>query len=104
MTDKLQISPPTADETQTVKGNMRGDSGPAWGNEYDHHRHESPERVRVGANDGGTPAEGGAAQDDGGELPPETGRRAWVDQRTGEVHGSGAPAEDIDRDITPEIY
>ena len=27
-----------------------------------------------------------------GELPPEAGRRAWVDPKSGEVHGSGSSA------------
>ena len=31
----------------------------------------------------------GAADD---RFPPENGRRAWFDQRTGEVHGSGVGA------------
>ena len=41
---------------------------------------------------------------EGADLPPENGRRAFVDPRTGEVHGSGAgagggsPGEDFDSD------
>jgi hypothetical protein len=42
------------------------------------------------------------ADADGRNIPPENGRRGWVDPATGEVHGSGAgagggnPGEDFD--------
>ncbi len=39
----------------------------------------------------------------GRDIPPENGSRAWIDPKTGEVHGSGAgaggaPGEDYDSD------
>ncbi|MFZ3482496.1 hypothetical protein [Sphingomonas sp. 3-13AW] len=45
-----------------------------------------------------------APADDAVDIPPENGRRAWIDQKTGQVHGSGAgagggnPGEDFDSD------
>ena len=41
---------------------------------------------------------------DGRDIPPEAGKRAYNDNKTGEVHGSGSsadggnPGEDIDLD------
>ena len=49
-------------------------------------------------------AEGGSGNAPGADLPPDNGSRAWIDQKTGEVHGSGAgagggnPGEDFDND------
>ncbi len=43
---------------------------------------------------------------DGRDIPRESGKRAYIDNRTGEVHGSGAsagggnPGEDIDLDTS----
>jgi hypothetical protein len=33
-----------------------------------------------------------ATDTDGRNIPPENGRRGWIDPATGEVHGSGAGA------------
>lgn len=105
MTDPNAIRPPASDDSQGVKGNMAGDKGHRYGNEYDSHRHEAPDTVRVGADDGGTAADAAGASRIAGEaIPREDGRRAHVDQRTGAVHGSGAgagggqPGEDFDDD------
>lgn len=110
MTDK--ISPPTFDDSQEVRGNMLGTKGPHFGNEHDSHVHGQPAKVGVGqAEQGGGRADGGVGIDpiastheDGEDLSDDNGRRGWIDQKTGEVHGSGAPGEDIDRDITPSAY
>ena len=42
----------------------------------------------------GDPAVVSRPDDDlqGRDIPPENGRRAWIDPRTGEVHGSGVGA------------
>lgn len=32
----------------------------------------------------------------GRDFPPEAGRRAWFDSKTGEVHGSGSGAGSVD--------
>jgi hypothetical protein len=43
---------------------------------------------------------------DGRDIPPEAGKRAYIDNKTGEVHGSGSGAgggnagEDIDLDTS----
>ena len=87
-----RINPPASDDTQEVRGNRDGSKGEHFGNEYDSHDHPAPERVLVGSGNGGMEAGSGA------------GRRGTVDQRTGEVHGSGAGAgggsgeEDLDQD------
>ena len=107
MPDK--IAPPTADDTQEVRGNMHGTRGAHFGNEHDSHQHGMPREVGVGqAETGGGRADGGvgiepiaATHAPGEDLSDDNGRRGWVDQKTGEVHGSGAPGEDIDQDATP---
>jgi hypothetical protein len=107
-----KITPPTFDESQEVRGNELGTKGPHFGNEYDSHAHRQPRKVGVGqAETGGGRADGGVGIDpiaathaEGEDLTDDNGRRGWVDQRTGEVHGSGAPAEDIDKDVTPSAY
>lgn len=103
-----KITPPTHDDSQEVRGNMPGDKGPHFGNEHDSHEHRIPEAVGVGqAEEGGGRADGGVGLDPAagpnreGSLSPDNGRRGWVDQKTGAVHGSGAPGEDIDRDVGP---
>lgn len=104
MTDK--IAPPIHDATQGVRGNEDGIKGPHFGNEYDSHIHNSPDLVAVGSDDGGVgidPLEQTSAP--GEAIPPDAGARGWIDQRTGEVHGSGVGAgggqsgEDFDSDI-----
>ena len=99
------ITPPTDDDTQEVRGNPRGTKGHHFGNEYDSHEHRSPDLVRVGQGDGGVAADPLRDTHAPGEaIPPEAGARAWVDQRTGEVHGAGSgagggqPGEDYDQD------
>lgn len=104
------ITPPTHDDEQEVRGNEAGTKGHRFGNEYDSHEHRLPDKVGVGTSgsghgDGGVgidPASANAAP--GEAIPPEDGRRAWIDQKTGAVHGSGAgagggqPGEDFDSD------
>jgi hypothetical protein len=57
--------------------------------------------VHEGGLPKGTAARGG---EEGADLPPDNGSRAWINQKTGEVHGSGAgagggnPGEDFDSD------
>lgn len=64
-----------------------------------------PRYVAVAGEHGGTPVDPTAANRAPGEqIPVEAGRRGYVDERTGEVHGSGSgagggnPAEDYDAD------
>lgn len=109
--DDQKITPPTHDATQEVRGNEHGTKGPHFGNEYDSHDQRMPDKVGVGTDgsghgDGGVAIEPLAQTSAPGEaIPPESGARGWVDQKTGAVHGSGAgagggqPGEDFDRDV-----
>ncbi len=100
---KPDIARPTIDTTQEVRGNAVGDVGGHYGNEADTYDQRLPDRVGVGANDGGTAVDS-VARNAGAGIPPENGRRAHVDRATGEVHGSGSGAgggqagEDYDSD------
>ena len=75
-------------------GNAFDQSGGFSGEDY-HRDREAAEGRRDRA---GTPAA------DGRDVPPDSGRRASIDEATGEVHGSGAgagggqPGEDFDQD------
>lgn len=105
MIDTTRITPPTHDDTQEVRGNEHGDRGHRFGNEYDSHEHRRPREVRVGHDDGGVGIDPlTRTSPPGEEIPPDDGARGWIDQRTGEVHGSGSgagggqPGEDFDSD------
>lgn len=93
MADQRDITPPQTDDTQEMRGNPVGDKGHYSGQEYDSHAAMNPPRIAVGAGEGGvarTPAD--IAHRPGEAIPEEAGRRAHIDQRTGEVHGSGMAA------------
>ncbi|SFP61631.1 hypothetical protein [Sphingomonas rubra] len=103
-----RITPPTHDDQQEVRGNEAGTKGHHFGNEYDSHEHRKPGTVGVGT-DGSGHGDGGVGIDPAGAnraaeeaIPPENGKRGWIDQRTGAVHGSGSgagggqPGEDFD--------
>lgn len=107
MTD---ITPPTHDDSQEVRGNEQGTKGHRFGNEYDSHEHRMPAEVGVGTEGSGH-ADGGVGiaprretSNEGEAIPPADGARGWVDQKTGAVHGSGSGAgggqggEDYDAD------
>jgi hypothetical protein len=98
---------PDTDQTVPQTGNSHGSDGGYSGQEAGSFDNPTPAHTHVGASRGGLPAEptaGSGAGQDGEDLPPEAGHRATVDQRTGEVHGSGAgagggsPGEDLDHD------
>ena len=71
------------------------------GQDYTKHR-EAEEGAKLPAGTVAARPEDAAAPDK--DLPPEAGRRAFFDPKTGEVHGSGAgagggnPGEDYDSD------
>jgi hypothetical protein len=93
MVDKRDITPPQTDDTQEMRGNPLGEKGHYSGEEYDSHAAMSPGQVAVGAGEGGTartPID--ATHRPGEAIPDEAGRRAHIDQQTGEVHGSGMGA------------
>lgn len=93
MADKNGIAPPAYDDTQEVRGNEFGTKGHHFGNEYDSHDARTPRNVRVGHSDGGVAIDPiPTTHAPGEDLTDDNGRRGYVDQRTGEVHGSGADA------------
>lgn len=67
---------------------------------------EREERLRRADPSGTVAAKPGIRNEPSGgrDIPPENGSRAWIDPKTGEVHGSGvgagggAPGEDFDSD------
>lgn len=97
--DDVGIKSGNADRTADGFGKGEGYSG----DEYDSGNHAAERHLqnRDGAQDAGAdePA-------DGRDIPPEAGKRAYIDNKTGEVHGSGSGAgggnagEDIDLDIS----
>ncbi|MDB5696676.1 MAG: hypothetical protein JWN21_2219 [Sphingomonas bacterium] len=64
---------------------------------YSGQGYTADDEVATGGRGGGA-----AITPEAGDLPPDAGRRAWTDPRTGEVHGSGtgigggSPGEDFD--------
>jgi hypothetical protein len=94
---------PETDEAPALHGNEDGTRGHYSGEEYDSYEKSNPRNVEVGASRGNR--EAGVATPNGqpGEdIPSEAGKRAYIDEKTGEVHGSGAgagggnPTEDYD--------
>jgi hypothetical protein len=97
--DNVSIKSGDADRTADGFGKGEGYSG----DEYDSADHAAERHLqnRDGAHDAGADE---AA--DGRDIPPEAGKRAYIDNKTGEVHGSGSsagggnPGEDIDLDTS----
>ncbi|MBB4618393.1 hypothetical protein [Sphingomonas abaci] len=93
MVDPHAITPPATDDSQEMRDNPTGTKGHYSGQEYDSHARKNPPQVAVGAGEGGVARHPIDATHAPGEaIPEEAGRRAHVDQRTGEVHGSGMGA------------
>ena len=98
---------PDIDTDPKLRGNERGTKGHYSGEEYDSHAKEQPRYVEVGASRGNRAADRETANARPGEaIPRDAGRRAYIDEKTGEVHGSGAGAgggtgaEDYDHDTS----
>jgi len=98
---------PEIDPTVPQTGNNHGEADGYSGQEPGTYASPTPTEADAGAVRGGMPADRGSgpgAGQDASDIPPEAGHRATVDQRTGEVHGSGAGAgggragEDLDDD------
>jgi len=96
---------PEIDRDPKLRGNERGTQGHYSGEEYDSQAKEQPRYVEVGASRGDRAADPTAPNaKPGEEIPSDAGRRAYIDEKTGEVHGSGAGAgggtgsEDYDHD------
>lgn len=97
--ENVSIKSGNADRTADGFGKGEGYSG----DEYDSADHAAERYLqnRDGAHNASAdePA-------DGRDIPPEAGKRAYIDNKTGEVHGSGSGAgggnagEDIDLDTS----
>lgn len=90
---------PETNEDSGFHGNKTGTKGHYSGEEYDSYQKEQPRYVEVGVSRGNREADTTKAQaaDDGAienEAPHSTasdaGHRAYIDEKTGEVYGSGA--------------
>jgi len=101
------IARPEIDPTVPQSGNAHGSEGHYSGQEPGSFANPTPVHADAGGISGGapaTPGDGAGAGQEAADLPAEAGHRATVDQRTGEVHGSGAGAgggrvgEDLDQD------
>lgn len=78
-------------ERTTPKNAFDADTGYS-GQEFDRQREKAEgSKHPAGEVDPKASRDGGAGLATG-ELPPEAGRRAWVDPKSGEVHGSGSGA------------
>ncbi|RZL85765.1 MAG: hypothetical protein EOP66_00585 [Sphingomonas sp.] len=98
---------PETDERAKLTGNPDGTAGRYSGEEYDSYRQDQPRNVEVGVSRDNRAATTEAPNARPGEnIPPDAGRRAYIDEKTGEVHGSGAgagggnPTEDYDTDTS----
>ena len=96
---------PETDDDPALKGNDDGTAGHYSGQEYDSFQKDQPRNVEVGVTRDNREADVAAPNRAPGEdIPPDAGRRAYVDEKTGEVHGSGVgagggnPTEDYDGD------
>lgn len=85
--------------------NEQGATGHYSGEEYDSQAKPQPRYVEVGASREDRAVDANVPNAKPGEdIPADAGRRAYVDEKTGEVHGSGAGAgggtgtEDYDHD------
>jgi hypothetical protein len=97
--DNVRVKSGSADRTADGFGQGKGYSG----DEYDSSDHAAERHLQ---NRDGAPQAGDGEPADGGDIPPEAGKRAYIDNKTGEVHGSGSsagggnPGEDIDLDTS----
>lgn len=96
---------PETEKDPALHGNDDGTAGHYSGEEYDSYRKDQPRYVEVGVSRDNHEADAEASNAAPGEdIPPDAGRRAYIDEKTGEVHGSGAGAgggnatEDYDAD------
>jgi hypothetical protein len=107
MTEDRPTIDPEIDAAPKLRGNERGTEGGYSGQEYDSQTKDQPRFVEVGASRSDRQADPAARNAKPGEaIPPDAGKRAFVDEKTGEVHGSGAGAgggtgaEDYDHDTS----
>lgn len=97
--DNVRVKSQSADRNKNGFGKGKGYSG----DEYDSANHAAERNLQ---KRDGAPKEGAGEAADGRDIPPEAGKRAYIDNKTGEVHGSGSSAgggnagEDIDLDTS----
>jgi len=97
--DNVRVKSSAADRTADGFGKGDGYSG----DEYDSVDHAAERHLQ---NRDRAPQAGEGEPADGRDIPPEAGKRAYIDNKTGEVHGSGSsagggnPGEDIDLDTS----
>jgi hypothetical protein len=89
--DKRQPDPPTTTAIASPAINVQhgpvGDGSGYSGQEYDADDFAADRPLEISAEGPQSPSD-----DADDRFPPENGRRAFFDERTGEVHGSGAGA------------
>ncbi len=97
--DNVSIKSGDADRNADGFGKGKGYSG----DEYDNSDHAAERHLQ---NRDAAHNAGADEVADGRDIPPEAGKRAYIDNKTGEVHGSGSGAgggnagEDIDLDTS----
>jgi hypothetical protein len=97
--DNVRVKSGAADRNEDGFGQGKGYSG----DEYDSANHAAERHLQ---NRDGAPKAGDGEPADGRDIPLEAGKRAYIDNKTGEVHGSGSgagggnPGEDIDLDTS----
>jgi hypothetical protein len=97
--ENVRVKSGSADRTSDGFGQGEGYSG----DEYDSSDHAAERHLQ---NRDGAPKAGDGEPAYGRDIPPEAGKRAYIDNKTGEVHGSGSsagggnPGEDIDLDTS----
>ena len=98
---------PETDNNPNIHGNQRGANGSYSGQEDDKQAKDKPRYVEVGASRGNQAADPAPINTNSHEnIPANAGKRAYVDEKTGEVYGSGAGAgggtgtEDYDHDTS----
>ncbi|WP_380787248.1 hypothetical protein [Sphingomonas sp. R86521] len=96
--DNVSVKPGDADPTADGFGQGDGYSG----DEYDSVGHAAERHLK----NRDTHEAGADEPAAGRDIPPGAGKRAYIDNKTGEVHGSGSsagggnPGEDIDLDTS----
>lgn len=97
--DNVRVKSEPAERNKDCFGQGKGYSG----DEYDSANHAAERHLQ---DRDGAPKAGADEPADRRDIPPEAGKRAYIDNKTGEVHGSGSsagggnPGEDIDLDTS----
>lgn len=88
-----RISPPQTDKSVKLQGNDHGTEGQYSGEEYDSSNKDQPRFVEVSAGRDNRETDHTDSNSESCEdIPSDVGKRAFIDEKTGEVYGSGAGA------------